>query len=372
MMNQQPEKKRISLFIDELTTGGAQRFFVFLSRELVKLGHDVDLVVLSESGHLFSQVDTDVNIVNLSTLCDKKNSFIVGLVTLFRLSRYLRRRQPHGLISTITGCNLLAVVAWTLAGKPGNLVLREATSLKNVSSKLRLFFMSLLYKRASAVTALTSTHAAEFEKALSLKKSRLQVVGNPIDVEFLENAESQESPKLHELKPFIVSVGRLTKAKNFSALIRSYALVDSTEGFPNLVIVGDGPEKESLKSLIFALSLEKRVFLVGNSESPSSWYKNAKAFVLSSLWEGYPNALLEALYFKLPVLVTRYDKSLEEIVEALNVKFIYYSEVNDLNGLAKGLKELNEAGGKNSINIDSLGVVGKYQVLVLGNDSYQS
>lgn len=362
------EMTKITLCIDELTTGGAQRVLLFLGRELVKRGHCVDLVVLSDTGALFSQVDGKITVVNLATMSGSKGGPWVALTSLFKLSKYLRKTKPHGVLSTITGSNLLSVVAWFLGGRPGRLVLREATSLKNVSSKWRLFLMSFLYKRADAVIALTSTHANELAQALSLNKSKLTVIGNPIDSEFLEKGLSgADRDFVKSFSPYIVAVGRLTEAKDFSSLIRAYSFLSHLEGFPKLVIVGDGPKRSELERLISDLSLQKAVFLVGHYDSPAGWYANAEGFALTSLWEGYPNALLEALYFHLPVLITRYDKSIDEIISALNLQSFEVAEPANPRDIARALIALWEKTSRNSVSVFSNGVIDAYEAVLLGS-----
>lgn len=360
------ERSKITLFVDELTTGGAQRVLLFLARELVKKGHYVDFVVLSDSGELFSQVDVNINVVNLSTMSQSKDGPLVVLASLFKLTRYFREKQPHGILSTITGSNLLSVVAWFLAGRPGRLILREATSLRNVSSKFRFWIMSFLYKRATAVIALTSVHAQEFMHAFDINKKRLTVIGNPVDSEYLDRSMFSFNESLaKDYSPYLVAVGRLTKAKDFSTLIKAYSLLDKRGDFPSLVIVGDGPEKNTLKELIAGLSLQGKVFLAGHCDAPSGWYANAEGFVLSSLWEGYPNALLEALYFSLPVLVTRYDSSIEGIISSLGVQRFEYAKPGDPEDIARGLKALCNVGGHNKVSVDSSQIVESYESILL-------
>lgn len=369
MSTQSITKRKISFFIDELATGGAQRVFLLLSKQLAKRGYDVDLVVLSSDGALFDEVDPRVNIVNLNTFWKSNCSICVGFASLFKFTRYLKQRSPDSILSTLTGVNLVAILGWMLAGRPGRLVVREATSLKNVKSKIRLALMSVFYRKSSCVVTLTSTHAAELKSALSLPECQLKVIGNPLDTGFLDSCSAgSESVSVNGYKPYFLAIGRLTIAKDFSTLIRAYALAIVSSDLPNLVIVGDGPLREDLCSLIQELSVENRVFLVGAQSFPAIWYRSACGFVLSSLWEGYPNALLEALYFGLPVALTVYDDSIKEIIKDLGVKSAEFAQSGNPSDLARALKGLSKAVAGGKVVVDSDAIINMYECLLLGGE----
>jgi GalNAc-alpha-(1->4)-GalNAc-alpha-(1->3)-diNAcBac-PP-undecaprenol alpha-1,4-N-acetyl-D-galactosaminyltransferase len=100
----------------------------------------------------------------------------------------------------------------------------------------------------------------------------------------------------------LLSVGRLCFQKNYSLLVEAFAQLAPTFPDWDLVIVGDGEDRASLESLITKRGLERRVTLPGVSTSIARWYASAQLFCLPSLWEGFPNALAEALAHGLPAV----------------------------------------------------------------------
>lgn len=365
------ESKRLSLFMDKFETGGAQRVQIYLSKELASRGHDVELVVLSGQGSLREYVDPRVNIVDLKGPTMGGPTFAFALGSFFKSLSYLRKRSPDGVLSTITGVNLICVLAWNVTGRPGRLILCEATSLKNLSSKIRFFLMAVLYRFSSRIVALTSVHADELKKKLHLPSRLLRVIGNPID----KNSESLKITSDDEsvaqvFQPYVLSVGRLVRAKNYSSLIRAYYSLQKNECLPKLVIVGDGPERLSLEKLIKDLSLENHVILMGNQSRPAAWYANAQGFIMTSLWEGYPVAFLEAVYFKLPIAISVYDNSIKEIVNDLGLKKVCFFNALDLQDIVRALRELVSQKSGENIELNSDFIIDSYEDLLI-NESYR-
>lgn len=363
------EGKRLSLFMDKFATGGAQRFQIYLSKELADRGHNVELVVFSDQGNLREYVDPRVKIVDLKGLTMGGSTIASALGSLFKSTIYLRKRCPDGVLSTITGVNLICVLAWNLTGRPGRLVLREATSLKNLNSKMRFFLMAVSYRFTSGIVALTSVHADELKKNLQLPSRLLKVIGNPID----KNSESLKIISGDELvakrfQPYVLSVGRLVKAKNYSSLIRAYNSLKKHESLPNLVIVGDGPERLSLENLIKDLSLEKQVILTGNQSRPAAWYANAQGFIMTSLWEGYPVAFLEAVYFNLPIAISAYDDSIKEIVNDLGLKKVCFFNALELQEIVEALRELISRKSGEDVKLSSEPIIDLYEDLLIGKN----
>ena len=102
---------------------------------------------------------------------------------------------------------------------------------------------------------------------------------------------------------YVLSVGRLSEQKNHFLLIDAFEKMERPKNLV-LKIYGEGPLKEKLEDYIRSKSLEKKVFLMGNSDNLLPIYENASFFVLSSNYEGMPNALIEALSVGLPSIAT--------------------------------------------------------------------
>lgn len=100
----------------------------------------------------------------------------------------------------------------------------------------------------------------------------------------------------------VISVGRLTSQKNYTSLIRAFKNVTEKHSDWILEIYGDGPQEVELKSLITQLNLEKHVFLKGFSSNVKEVMTNASIFAMSSIFEGFPLVLIEAMTCGLPIV----------------------------------------------------------------------
>jgi glycosyltransferase involved in cell wall biosynthesis len=133
----------------------------------------------------------------------------------------------------------------------------------------------------------------------------------------------------------VLSVGRLSKQKDFGTLLRAFARV--REDRPaRLVILGDGPERSMLESLISELGLDEVAALPGWVANPYPWMAHAGVYVLSSRWEGLPSVLIEALYCGVPIVATDCLSGPREILEGGEHGLLV--AVGDVDALARGIE----------------------------------
>ena len=130
---------------------------------------------------------------------------------------------------------------------------------------------------------------------------------NPVDEDIIRNKAASCKRNIDERS--FISVGRLTYQKGFDRLIKLFSKV--SEG--NLLIIGEGEEREELTRLINEYGLSQRVFLEGLKENPWEWIACADAFLMSSRWEGLPNVVLEALSCGVKVIATPESGAVNEI-----------------------------------------------------------
>ncbi|MFM7368922.1 MAG: glycosyltransferase, partial [Sphaerospermopsis kisseleviana] len=134
--------------------------------------------------------------------------------------------------------------------------------------------------------------------------------------------------------PVILSVGRLTLAKDFTTLIRAFAHLNQQHS-ARLMILGEGEDRAKLESLVKSLGLEEQVSLPGFVDNPFPYMKQASVFVLSSNREGMPNALLQAIACGTPVVATDYPSGPREILE--DGKWGKLVTVGDVDAMAEAI-----------------------------------
>lgn len=315
---------RIALFLPDLAGGGAERVFLHLAGAFREAGHDVDLVLARARGPLLGQVPGGVQVVDLRAPAGPFGTLGLALWATIGLTRYLRRRRPEVLLSTLTGANLAALLARLLSRSGTRLVVRVACALENVRGHFRRWLMGLLYPRADRVVALTDHMRRQLVAELRLPEERVVCIPNPVDQERIRRKaiEPLEDPWLLEAdEPLLLGVGRLSKEKDFDTLIRAVARVRAQQP-ARLAILGEGPERPALEALGSELRLGCDLNLPGFTDNPYAWIKRCTLFVLSSRWEGHPNVVLEALALQRPVVMTAYDPGAWDYAQLPGVKVV--------------------------------------------------
>jgi glycosyltransferase involved in cell wall biosynthesis len=137
------------------------------------------------------------------------------------------------------------------------------------------------------------------------------VIPNALDLDSLRATRSEAALTKIGDTPLVVSIGRFDQWKNFSTLIEALAVLRDRGRFVRLAILGDGPMRPELEQLVAALKLADRVELPGFVSDVTQWLARADLFASASLYEGQPNAVLEAAAAGVPTVLSRIQEHLE-------------------------------------------------------------
>ena len=162
---------------------------------------------------------------------------------------------------------------------------------------------------------------------IGIKPKSIQTIYNPIDFEKIHDLAQKDNPFSH--LDYLVHIGRLSGAKRHDLLFRSFALANTNK---SLILLGDGPLREELKILASQLNISSKVIFAGFQQNPYPIIKGAKLCVLSSDYEGLPNAILDALSVGTPVVSTDCPSGPGEILTGSLAN--YLTPVGDPNALA--------------------------------------
>jgi glycosyltransferase involved in cell wall biosynthesis len=292
----------VSLFVPSLVVGGAERVALNLSQALCERGLQVDLVVQNAIGDFQAKVAPQVRVVNLEA---------PGIVSkCFALKQYLEREQPTVLLSILDNVN---VAGWArmLARVPTRIIVSLHINLSQqppgFKTRLRPYLVRYSYFLADEVVAVSQGVAENLAQVSGFPRDRIHVIPNPvITTSILQRSqEAVEHPWLTDgQQPVILGVGRLSPEKDFSTLIRAFAIVRQQRP-ARLIILGDGEERSSLEALVKTLGLEKDVALPGFTENPYAYMSRAAVLVLSSVTEAFGNVVVEAMAVGTSVVSTR-------------------------------------------------------------------
>ena len=331
----------LALYLPSLRGGGAERVMVNLANGFAQLNIKTDLVLAHAEGPYLEDVSTLVNIIDLNS--SKVITSLPGLV------RYLKNSRPEAILSTMSHANIIAILARKLARmtKKTTLIIREANTLSlnskhtdKIFDKLMPLFTRLFYPSADAIVANSIGSAKNLSKYAGIPYDNIRIIANPLNIQRIREQGNKKPvhPWFHnENNKIIVSVGRLEEQKGFDILIKAFAVVKQKNPAARLMVIGEGDKRTELENLVYSLGLSNTVSLPGFVVNPYSFMNHAAMFVLSSRWEGLPNALLEALALGVPVVATDCPSGPAEILE--NGQYGKLVPVDDYKILAKAILE---------------------------------
>ncbi|HWP34934.1 MAG TPA: glycosyltransferase [Thermodesulfobacteriota bacterium] len=224
---------------------------------------------------------------------------LAQVVSVVRLVRLVRRERPAAILSFMTRSNIVALAGRRLARAWPPTVVSERVAVsenyRGLCGLLARAAIRRLYPRADRVVAVSRGVAEELE-ALGVARGRVVVIPNPVDPDELE-IQSRTGPPHRWADgrvPLLVGVGRLEPQKGFHVLLEALRRL-RTGREVRLVVFGEGQARGALESQARRLGLAGSVEWVGFHPNPFPTVARADVFVLPSLWEGFPNALLEAM-----------------------------------------------------------------------------
>jgi len=329
---------RIAIFSPPLVIGGAEHGVVNLANGFICNGNAVDLILTRAQGVLLDSVDSRVRIVDLE--CE-------GVIrSLLPLAGYLKANSPEFLISAQTHASLIAMGARTLARVTTKNILVEVTTMSlnyglepGFRNKLIPIFARLFYRFSDAIVCLTDGIEDDLRKTARLNDKTIYRIYNPVlpDDIFEKIGQTIEHPWFTpDSPPVLVTLGRLTAAKDYPNLLRAFALA-SRERKLRLLVLGDGTERARLEALAKSLEINHTVQFLGFVENPYPYLDQSDVFVLSSAWEGLSHVLIEAMACGLSIVSTDCRSGPAEVLE--NGKFGILVPVGDSTALAKGILE---------------------------------
>ena len=300
-------KQHITLFINSLTSGGAEKVLSVIITELIKGDIAVTLICI-EKDKVYP-LPKEVEIIYLSKLT-KHDSNIKKFLYLpylaLKLKKHIKENNTRLIQSHIYRANFINLLAKVFGAKHKVEVV-EVVSInhfKNQSlpAKINLRLIKLLYKYADLIIFKAQRMKVEFLKEVP-NIQNYTVIENPYDIEKIQylSHEKVDDFKFNSDKKYIINVGRLSSQKKQISLIETLIHLNKNV---ELIIIGEGEEQQNLENAIVQYKLKKRVHLLGRKDNPFKYIAQADIFVLSSDAEGFPNVIVEAMITATPIIST--------------------------------------------------------------------
>jgi glycosyltransferase involved in cell wall biosynthesis len=332
------KRQGIALYLPSLDAGGAERATIDLANALSRLELPVQLVVGTSDGLYRSRVEPSVTLVDLHSRR--------MLHTILPLMRYLKKQQPAALISALDHANVAALLAvrGARATTKTIITLRSSVSQFHLDSAGRRngllpAAMRLLYPSASAIVAVSRGVAEDYVATIGIPEDKTRVIYNPVVTQKMLQASTErfEHPWFAPTEPpVLLSVGRLTAAKDFPTLLKAFVIVRRRRRC-RLLILGEGEERPMLEDLAHTLELGDDFALPGFVRNPYVFMRHAAVYVLSSVLEGLPGALIEAMACMTRVVATDCPNGPREILD--NGRYGALVPVQDTTALAAAIEQ---------------------------------
>lgn len=312
--------KNILLIIQKLSNGGAEKAITNLANTL-KDDYNVTMVVFDNS---VKEYIPNIKVIDLKTPINMKfyKKMCLFFYRIIKVKRIKKKLNIDCTISFLTGPNLVNCLTRTND--------KIIISIRNMQSKLKLNFFKRLanqisLKKAHKVITVSKMVEEDIKKNYKVDEKRIITIYNMVDSEMIYEKMQEEieeielfNKKAEQLDDkngiIIVSIGRLILQKGQWHLIKAFKLVTKQYKDAKLIILGRGPLKNDFQKLIHRLDLDNNVFLLDFKTNPYKYLANSDLFISTSLYEGMPNVILEAMACSLPIIATDCEGGTKEIL----------------------------------------------------------
>lgn len=289
----------LALVISSLAAGGAERVLTMLANYWAESGWKVSVLTF-DSGATppFFPLHPDISIIPLDILKPSGSilqSFQNNIERVKKIRGAIRACRAHAVVSFIDTANIRTLLATRWLGIPV-VVSERSDPAYHVIGRSWDILRQFTYPWANRVVLQTTDVVKMFPSAIAKKSS---VIPNPVVPPVFSD---ENIAPIH--RPTIMAVGRLSDEKGYDLLIKAFKIVARNHDEWRLTFVGDGPRRDSLEELARKLDVESKVLFVGRVGNVYDYLRQADIFVQSSRYEGFPNALCEALATGVPAIAT--------------------------------------------------------------------
>lgn len=310
----------VALMVYSMRSGGVERMRTHLADALLRRGYSTSIVVARCDGSWGRHLP---DIPEGARLIDLKAGSFKAWFSGFK--DYLSKEKPRVVLAAMETAGVIALGARRWTGVDTRIVVSSHIEVSrhvkrdwHTTKRLALsYLVRRFYRQADGIVAVSDAVADDLACFARQPRERITVINNPVVTEGMKRAaeETVDHPWLADRStPIILGVGRLTEQKDFTTLLKAFALVRERRE-ARLMILGEGEEKDSLTALAASLGVEDHVQMPGFVANPFTYMAKSSVLALSSLWEGLPGVVIQALACGCPVVSTDCAGGVREILE---------------------------------------------------------
>jgi len=300
-------KIKILYIITSSGIGGAERILYYTATGLNYNKYDISVCSLKKKGEIARALEKQ----GIEVYClhmggrERFLGWLSSIIALIRLFPYLIRIRPTIIHSFLFRANILARITGYLTGVP--IVI---SSVRVMGGEKKYFhyvemITSFMVDHYVAVSESVQKHIIDKSR---ISNEKISVIYNGVNIKSQDNAYGQNVKvplTIQNEDRILMTVGRLHEQKGHCYLIQAISKVRKEFPKVKLLVTGEGEEENNLKKLVKSLDLTNEVIFAGLSSDIEEILPMAELFILPSLWEGLPNALLEAMAAGKPVVATK-------------------------------------------------------------------
>ncbi len=325
------EDKNITFLISSLSGGGSEALCVNLANSFAELGWKVNLVVLNMKNSVYHErLSNNVNF----TILDVRHA----LYSPYKLIKYLLVNKPKKILVFTYELTSIIVLIKKLLGLNLKIIARNRNTMSHVQKRPGGFwiryivnpFVKKFYGYADHIINQCEGMRNDLLTIYPEIIQKTSTIYNPINSVINEYAKTIDFKNVKS-QEYILCVGRLERQKAFHFAIEGFARL--TKEFPSLrlKIVGVGTLEDELKECAYNLGIREKVDFEGFNKNIIPYYRDAKATLLTSLYEGFPNVLVESIALGKPVVAFDCQSGPSEIIiDSLNGYIVKYKNIDDL------------------------------------------
>lgn len=320
--------KKINLFITSLRGGGAERVCVTIANGFASKGFKVNLIVLNLFDSVYhNDLNQEVDLINLN-----RGHVRTSIVAL---AKYILKERPRFVIAFNPQISIILILLRFLFGIKYTLISRNINTLSKMRENQKSFwhkyivdyFIKKLYFKSDLIIAQSYGMKEDLINNYNINRNKIKVIYNPVSEKILEKQEYTQKNNIKNNE--ILFVGRLSKQKGLNYLFKAFALCVKSRSDLKLRILGEGPLKPELQLLAKELKIYDNVIFEGFKDDVAYYYENSALTVMSSLYEGFPNVLVESITLGTPVVSFDCPSGPKEIINnGINGYLVEYKNIH--------------------------------------------